>query len=397
MNVEALREDFPILSEGMIYMDSAATSLTPEPVLSAVMAYYEDHNANVGRGVYRWSQVATQRYEVAHEKVASFISAEPHEVIFTKNTTEGINTIASGLDFKKGDVIITTSVEHHSNLMPWMRLKKYGVDLKFIKPDAEGRLDPADFEELIGERTKLVAITHASNVLGSITPVNEISKICKNNNSLLLIDGAQSVPHIPIDVKEMGCDFLAFSGHKMLGPTGTGILYIKESMIEEIEPLFFGGGMISDVSLEEYSLAKSYDRFEGGTPNIAGGMGLGKAVEYLENLGMGVVRSYEEMLTERLLTGLFDIENVEVYGPLNVKERVGTVSFNIKGLNSHDVALILDEASGIMLRSGHHCCIPLIRGLGVDGTVRASLYIYNTTEEVDKLLETLEDISRSLV
>ena len=397
MNIEALREDFPILSKGMIYMDSAATSLTPRPVLSAVMAYYEDHNANVGRGVYRWSQVATQRYEVAHDKVASFISAEPHEVIFTKNTTEGINTIASGLDFKKGDVIITTSMEHHSNLMPWMRLKKQGVDLKFIKPDTEGRLDPADFEELIGERTKLVAITHASNVLGSITPVKEISKICKNNNTLLLLDGAQSVPHIPIDVKEMGCDFLAFSGHKMLGPTGTGILYIKESMIEEIEPLFFGGGMISDVSLEEYSLAKSYDRFEGGTPNIAGGIGLGNAVEYLENLGMGEIRSYEEMLTERLLTGLFDIENVEVYGPLNVKERVGTVSFNIKGLNSHDVALILDEQSGIMLRSGHHCCIPLIRALGVDGTVRASLYIYNTTEEVDKLLETLEDISRSLV
>ncbi|MDY6960099.1 MAG: aminotransferase class V-fold PLP-dependent enzyme, partial [Halobacteriota archaeon] len=232
--------------------------------------------------------------------------------------------------------------------------------------------------------------------LGSITPVNEISKICREYGSLLLVDGAQSVPHLPIDVKDMGCDFMAFSGHKMLGPTGTGILYIKESMIKEIEPLLFGGGMISEVSLEDFSLVESYERFEGGTPNIAGGIGLGKAIEYLDGLGMENVRGHEEMLTKRLLAGLFAIENVEVYGPSDTSERVGTVSFNIKGLNSHDVALILDESSEIMLRSGHHCCMPLIRELGVDGTVRASLYIYNTTEEVDKLLETLEDISRSL-
>lgn len=396
MNVEAIREDFPILSEGMIYMDSAATSLTPGPVLSAVMAYYNEHNANVGRGVYRWSQVATQRYEVAHEKVAKFINAKQGEVVFTKNSTESINMIASGLGFKKGDLVITTSMEHHSNLLPWMRLKKYGVGLKFIKPDSKGQLDLVALEEMIDEETRLVAITHASNVLGSITPVNEISKICREYGSLLLVDGAQSVPHLPIDVKDMGCDFMAFSGHKMLGPTGTGILYIKESMMQEIEPLLFGGGMISEVSLEDFSLVESYERFEGGTPNIAGGIGLGKAIEYLDGLGMENVRDHEEMLTKRLLAGLFAIENVEVYGPSDTSERVGTVSFNIKGLNSHDVALILDESSEIMLRSGHHCCMPLIRELGVDGTVRASLYIYNTTEEVDKLLETLEDISRSL-
>ncbi|MDY6932565.1 MAG: cysteine desulfurase, partial [Halobacteriota archaeon] len=283
-----------------------------------------------------------------------------------------------------------------SNLLPWMRLKKYGVGLKFIKPDSKGQLDLVALEEMIDEETRLVAITHASNVLGSITPVNEISKICREYGSLLLVDGAQSVPHLPIDVKDMGCDFMAFSGHKMLGPTGTGILYIKESMMQEIEPLLFGGGMISEVSLEDFSLVESYERFEGGTPNIAGGIGLGKAIEYLDSLGMENVRDHEEMLTKRLLAGLFAIENVEVYGPSDTSERVGTVSFNIKGLNSHDVALILDESSEIMLRSGHHCCIPLIRELGVDGTVRASLYIYNTTEEVDKLLETLEDISRSL-
>ncbi|MDY6932124.1 MAG: aminotransferase class V-fold PLP-dependent enzyme, partial [Halobacteriota archaeon] len=202
MNVEAIREDFPILSEGMIYMDSAATSLTPGPVLSAVMAYYNEHNANVGRGVYRWSQVATQRYEVAHEKVAKFINAKPGEVVFTKNSTESINMIASGLGFKKGDVVITTSMEHHSNLLPWMRLKKYGVSLKFIKPDSKGQLDLVALEEMIDEETRLVAITHASNVLGSITPVNEISKICREYGSLLLVDGAQSVPHLPIDVKD---------------------------------------------------------------------------------------------------------------------------------------------------------------------------------------------------
>ncbi|MDY6966501.1 MAG: cysteine desulfurase [Halobacteriota archaeon] len=397
MNVKALREDYPILSEGIIYMDSAATSLTPEPVINSILDYYRKYNSNVGRGVYRLSQVATQRYDEAHEKVAGFINARSNEIIFTKNTTEGINIIASGLDWKRGDIVVTSVMEHHSNYMPFMRLKDVGVDLEVIKPDQDGVLNLTDFERVIGRRTKLVALTHASNVLGSISPIREIAKICRENDAMLLVDGAQSVPHMPIDVKELDCDFLSFSGHKMLGPTGTGVLFIKESLFEDVEPLFLGGGTITDVSLENYTLTDGYERFEGGTPNIAGVIGLGKAVDYLKEVGMEEVREHEVVLTKRLIEGLSDIDNLDIYGPLEPKKRVGTVSFNIKGINSHDVALILDEMSDIMVRSGHHCCMPLIKELGLDGSVRASLYLYNTEDEVEKLLETVEDISRSLV
>ena len=398
MNLGAIRKDFSILSEGVIYLDSAATSLTPEPVLSSLLTYYRDYNANVGRGVYRLSQIATQRYEEAHKKVADLINAKPNEVVFTKNTTEGINLIASGLDWKKEDHIVTSLLEHHSNLLPWFRvsssLKRGALDI--VKPNSEGIFELSDFRSVIGKKTKLVALTHASNVMGSITPIKEIAKICHEDGAMILIDGAQSVPHMPIDVRDLDCDFLSFSGHKMLGPTGTGVLFIKESLFEEVEPLFLGGGMISDVSLEDYSLAEDYERFEGGTPNIAGGIGLGKACDYLREIGMDKIRKHEEILTEKLIKGLLDIQNLEIYGPLDTDERVGTVSFNIKGLNSHDVALILDEMSDIMVRSGHHCCMPLIKELGLEGAVRASLYLYNTSDEVEKLLETLQGISRCM-
>ena len=399
MNVESIRRDFPILSEGIIYMDSAATSLTPEPVLNSIIAYYREHNANVGRGVYRLSQVSTQRYEEAHKKVADLINAKPNEIIFTKNTTEGINLIASGLNWNKGDHIVTSIMEHHSNFLPWFRVSSFikGGVLDVVKLNSDYMLDISDFEGVISKKTKLVALTHASNVLGSISPVNEVAKICHENDSFFLIDGAQSVPHLPIDVREMGCDFLSFSGHKMLGPTGTGVLFIKESLLEEVEPQFFGGGMISNVSLEDYSLIEGYERFEGGTPNIAGGIGLGKAADYLKEIGMEMIRKHEEELTKKLIGGLSEIKNLDVYGSFNEKTRVGTVSFNIKGLNSHDVALILDESLNIMVRSGHHCCMPLIKELGLDGAVRASLYIYNTSDEVDKLLETVEDICSGIV
>lgn len=396
MNIEKIREDFPILSEDIIYMDSAATSLTPEPVLNAILDYYRNYRANIERGVHRLSQIASQRYEEAHRKVASFINAKEEEIIFTKNTTEGINIVASGLDWKKGDKIVTDVLEHHSNFMPWMRVReKFGVDLEVITINPkEWVLDFNDFEKAIDDRTKLVAITHVSNVLGSISPIEEISRICEEHNAFLLVDGAQSVPHLLIDVGELGCDFLAFSGHKMLGPTGTGVIFIKEHLLEEVEPLSLGGGTIEEVSQEYYKLTRGYRRFEAGTPNIADGIGLGKAGDYLKEIGMGEIRKYEEKLTMEMVEGLSVIENIDLYGPEDVEGRIGVVSFNVKGLNPHDLALMLDEASNIMVRSGHHCCMPLMRYLGLGGTVRASLYLYSTGEEIEMFLRTVADIAR---
>ena len=394
MNFAEIKTDFPILND-IIYMDSASTSLTPEPVLNVVLKYYREYNANVGRGVHRLSQVVSQKYKDAHRKVADFIGANEEEVIFTKNTTEAINTIASGLKWKTGDKVVTTLLEHHSNFLPWLRLKSFGVALDIVKPDKNGKFNVSDFEEAIDDKTRLVAVTHVSNVLGTITPIKEISATCKRKNTLLLVDGAQSVPHIHVDVKELGCDFLCFSGHKMLGPTGTGVLWMKEDLFDELEPLTFGGGMIEDVSFDDYELTSGYERFEAGTPNIAGGIGLGRAIDYLKKIGMDKIKDHEVKLTERLLEGLLDIRRVEIYGSLNSKERMGVVSFNIKGLNPHDVALMLDEASNIMVRSGHHCCMPMMKYFGLkEGTVRVSFYLYNTEEEVDTFLETVKEIAK---
>lgn len=394
MNFAEIKTDFPILND-IIYMDSASTSLTPEPVLNAVSKYYREYNANVGRGVHRLSQVASQKYKDAHRKIADFIGANEEEVIFTKNTTEAINTVASGLRWKKGDKVVTTLIEHHSNFLPWLRLKSLGVELDIVKPDKNGKFNVSDFKEVIDDKTRLVAVTHVSNVLGTITPIEEISAICEKKNALLLVDGAQSVPHIHVDVRNLGCNFLCFSGHKMLGPTGTGILWMKEDFFGRLEPLNFGGGMIDDVSLNGYELTQGYERFEGGTPNIAGVIGFGRAIDYLKKIGMDKIKDHEAKLTERLLEGLLEIKRVEIYGSLNSKERIGLVSFNIKDLNSHDVALMLDEASNIMVRSGHLCCMPLMKYFGLkEGAVRVSLYLYNTEEEVDTFLETVKEIAK---
>ncbi len=394
MNFAEIKTDFPILND-IIYMDSASTSLTPEPVLNVVSKYYREYNANVGRGVHRLSQVVSQKYKDAHRKVADFIGANEEEVIFMKNTTEAINTVASGLKWKTGDKVVTTLIEHHSNFLPWLRLKSVGVALDIIKPDKDGEFNVSDFEEVIDDKTRLVAVTHVSNVLGTITPIEEISAICKKKNALLLVDGAQSVPHIHVDVRKLGCNFLCFSGHKTLGPTGTGILWMKEDFLDRLEPLSFGGGMIDDVSLNGYELAKGYERFEGGTPNIAGVIGFGRAIDYLKKIGMDKIKDHEAKLTKRLLEGLLEIKRVEIYGSLNSKKRIGLVSFNIKDLSPHDVALMLDEASNIMVRSGHLCCMPLMKYFGLkEGVVRVSLYLYNTEEEVDTFLETVKEIAK---
>ena len=410
MNIKEIRKDFPILDSGIIYMDSAATSLTPEPVLDAVLDYYRNYNANVGRGVYKLTQIASQNYEDAHRNVAKFIGTTANELIFTKNTTEGINTVASGIGLKKGDKVVVSLWEHHSNLLPWIRAKKtLGIDLEVVKPNAisEGEaktqcaLETSDFVDAIDKKTKVVAITHVSNALGSILPVKEISKLCAENEALLLVDAAQSAPHMKIDVRDMGCDFLAFSGHKMLGPTGIGGLVIKEELMDEIEPLTVGGGAVEDASFADYRLKQSYEKFESGTPNIAGAMGLSAAVEYLEAIGMEKVNAWEEKQGKRIIEELRELDNVEIYGygseAFERGQRIGVVSFNVNGMNPTEVASRLDTEASITVRSGHHCCIPLMNylGLGAEGTVRSSVYLYNTEAEVEKFLELIRKISNS--
>lgn len=392
MDVSAIRADFPALFD-VVYLDSASTSLTPEPVLRALLDYYHQYRANVGRGVYRRAQLADQRYRDAHRKIAAFIGAKEGAVVFTRNASESINVVACGLDWKKGDGVVTTLLEHHSNLLPWMRLKKRGVELKVVRPDARGVIHLSDFERMVDNRTRLVAVSHISNVLGTALPMKEISRLCRDRRAAFLVDGAQSVPHMPVNVNDVDCDFLCFSGHKMLGPTGTGVLWMRKE--DEVEPLLTGGGMVEDVSDGDYTIKKGYEGFEAGTPDVAGGIGLGMAVDYLEKVSREAIRSHEADLTKKLLSGLQKIAGVEVYGPQDARDRGGVVSFNVSGLMPHEVALMLDQVANIAVRSGHHCCIPLMRHLGLKyGTVRASLYLYNTAEEIDLLLSTLEQIAR---
>ncbi|MDF0593101.1 cysteine desulfurase [Methanotrichaceae archaeon M04Ac] len=390
MNPEEIRRDFPLLKD-VIYMDSASTSLTPEPVLASILEYYRGYRANVGRGVYRLSRLADDLYRNAHRNVADFIGAE-EGVVFTRNTTEAINAVAEGLKWRRGDVVVTTAAEHHSNLLPWMRLRDMGVGLKIVKPDPDGSFDPASFEAAIDGDTMLVAMTIASNVLGTALPAREVSEICRERGAPLLLDGAQSVPHLPTNVGDLGCDYLCFSGHKMLGPSGTGALWMREY---DLLPLLVGGGAVEEVDLEGYTLKGGYEGYEAGSPDVAGGIGLAAAVDYLRHAGMEEIALHEGRLTRRLLAGLLDIEGVEVYGSVDSRERVGIISFNVAGVSPTEVAHLLDEGSDIMVRSGHHCCMPLMRHLGLPaGTVRASLYLYNTSEEVEELLAAVEEISK---
>lgn len=393
MKIEDCMADFQI-PRYLHYMDSAATSLVPEPVIAAMNEYDRQYRANVGRGMHRLTRVATQRYQDAHELISSFIGGKEGTTVFTKNTTEAINMVAAGLDWQPGDRIVTTIVEHHSNLLPWLRLREKGAEVVIIQPGENGIFDIETFEEAITADTKLVAVSHASNVLGTLQPVKEIAKICKAQGAYFLVDGAQSVPHFSVDSRALGCDFLCFSGHKMLGPTGTGVLWMRD---EVISPLIVGGGTVEDVTTEGYTLTGGYQRFEGGTPNISGAIGLAQAVKYLESLGMDSVFRHEQKLTEHLLTGLTGIENVVVHGPRNSKNRIGVVSFTIDRIHPHEIAYLLDERAAVLVRSGDHCCIPLMKHLGLqNGTVRASLYLYNTLEEVNLLIETIEEISRML-
>ena len=387
------------MQTGVIYMDSAASSLTPEPVLEKMTEFYHRYRANVDRGIHQLSQKASEEYESAHRKVARFIDARSEEeIIMTRNTTEGLNIVANGLKWKKGDKIVTTLMDHHSNFIIWQRVRqRHGVKLEAIKPNEQGLFNVADFERVIDDQTRVVAVPHVSNALGSVVPISEISKIAARRGALTVIDGAQSVPHIRVDVREIGCDFLAFSGHKMFGPTGSGALYMRGEVAKEVEPTLIGGGTIQDVSPEEFTLASGWHRFEAGTPAIAEVIGLGRAVDYLTQLGMENVRAHEMGIGKALHEGLRKIPEVKVYGPEDSADRVALASFNVGDLNPHDVALALDVSKKIMIRSGHHCALPTMKEvIHADGTARASLYIYNTAEEVELFLSTVEEIAHSL-
>jgi len=401
LNVNEIRKDFPILKTGIIYLDSTASSLTPEPVLERMLEFYHEYRGNVERGVHRLSVKGSEEYEGTRKKVADFINAKStSEIIMTRNTTEGINLVASGLDWKKGDKIVTSVLEHHSNFIVWLRVRdKHGVKVEVVnprKPVTKGILALADFEKMVDDKTKMVAISHVSNVLGVINPVEEIADIAHEHGAYVLIDGAQSVPHMEVDVQKIDCDFLAFSGHKMCAPTGSGVLYIREELADEVEPLIIGGGSIQDVNIDSYKLDASPRRFEGGTPDIAAVIGLGAAVDYLTKIGMNKIEAYEKVLVKSMYEGLTALPNVEVYGP-EPERRVGIIPFNVGELNPHDVALALDVSANIMVRSGHHCAQPLSKTvICKPGTVRASSYFYNTLSEIDTFVSAVKEIAETM-
>ena len=398
MDVQSIRKDFPILFKGVTYLDSAASSLTPEPVVLKEMEFYREYRANVERGVHRFSQMASEEYENAHDEVAHFIGAPGRaNVAMVRNTTEAINLVANSIDWKKDDKVVTTVIEHHSNFITWLRVRqRHGTQVEVVRSSQEGLFDLAEFEKAIDDSTKLVAFTQVSNVLGCIVPIKEIIEIAHAHGAKTLIDGAQGVPHIETDVMDSKVDFLAFSGHKMLGPTGSGGLYIADSELATTEPLCIGGGTIADVSIDGYELAVPPMKYEAGTPAIAQVIGLGEACRYLKKVGMKNIENWDLKLANKLLDGLTEIDGVEVYGPKDPRQRVGLATFNIKDMNPHDVALTLDTEYDIAVRSGHHCALPLMKELFQlnEGNARASTYLYNTLEEIDDLVSAVEEIAR---
>jgi cysteine desulfurase/selenocysteine lyase len=392
MNIfEKVRKDIP-LTEKVVYFDNAATSLTPVPVVEAVTKYYLEYKGNVHRGVHSLSEKASQAYDEARQKVAHFINASPEEIVFVQNTTEALNYVALGLHFEKGDIIVTTELEHHSNFLPFFRLQNKGVTVKVIEAARDGTLK--DQLEKI-ERATLVTCSYVSNALGTVLPVKQISSAAKDAGALFCVDAAQAVGHMVVDVKELTCDFLAFSGHKgPLGPTGIGVLYIKKEVQPMVEPVFLGGGMVKDVSKSQYTTVNPPEKYEAGTPNIAGAVGLAAAIEYVTAIGIPKIQEQEKKLTHYTLDELSLSDKVVWYGPYT--PHAGVISFNVQGINCHDIAAILDSHS-IMVRSGHHCALPLMKKLGIDGTVRCSYHCYNTIEEVERMIFILREISKTLV
>jgi cysteine desulfurase / selenocysteine lyase len=396
-DVEEIRGDFPILDrriggKKLIYLDNAATSQKPRRVIQALTDYYEEHNANIHRGVHRLAEEATTAYEESRQKIARFLGApDVAGLIFTRGTTEAINLVAHawGRKFlREDDEVVLSEAEHHSNLVPWqLAARATGAKLRFIPILEDGTLDLEEAGRLIGPRTRLVGCIHASNVLATINPVARLAELAHEAGALMLVDGAQSTPHLPVEVEELGCDFFACSGHKMLGPTGVGVLWGKPEILEEMDPFLGGGEMIREVHLDHSTWNDLPYKFEAGTMNVAQAVGLGAAVDYLDEIGMENVREHERRLGEYAYRRLLEIEGIAIYGP--EKDRTGLVSFSLPDVHPHDISQLLDE-EGVAIRSGHHCAQPLMRRLGVAATARASFYLYNTEAEVDALLEALQ-------
>lgn len=396
-NAEAIKQDFPILDqivndEPLVYLDNAATTQKPKQVLAAIENYYLRDNANVHRGVHTLAERATAAYEAARERVRSFISAaSSKEVLFTRGTTTSLNWVAQFATerLKPGDEVLISIMEHHSNVIPWQEAcRKTGAKLVYVYLK-DGALDMEDFLAKLNERTKFVSLAHASNVLGIINPIKEIAQLVHQQGALLVVDGAQSIPHMEIDVQDLDVDFFAFSGHKMAGPTGIGVLYGKEELLEQMSPVEFGGEMIDFVYEQEATWKELPWKFEAGTPNMAGAIGLAAAIDYLEDLGMDAIAQHEQDLISYVFPKLQAVEGLTIYGSQDLAQRSGVIAFNLDGLHPHDVATALDY-EGVAVRAGHHCAQPLLTYLQVPATVRASFYIYNTYADCDKLIDALE-------
>ena len=393
LDVEAIRADFPALARTvrngnpLIYLDSGATSQKPVQVLDAERSFYERHNGAAHRGTHLLGEEATDVYEGARAKVAAFIGADVGEVVFTKNATEAINLVAYTMQASPGDEILITEMEHHANLVPWQQLcQRTGATLRWLSVTPDGRLDLDHLDQMITGRTKLVAVTHQSNVTGTIPPVAEIARAAHDQGALVLADAAQSVPHQPVDVAALGVDFLAFSGHKMLGPYGIGVLFGRANLLEAMPPFLTGGSMIEMVRMEGSTFLPPPQRFEPGVPAVAEAAGLGAAIDYLTTLGMDNVAAHEESLTAHALDALREINGVRILGPDTTKDRGGAVAFEVEGVHPHDVGQVLDEL-GVAVRTGHHCAWPLHRALGVQASTRATFYVYNNHAEVQSLAD----------
>jgi cysteine desulfurase/selenocysteine lyase len=403
VNSYELRNDFPIFKKKingkeLVYLDNASTTQKPYSVINSITDFYSNYNSNIHRAVYQLAEEATTLYEQSREKIANFINVRPEEIVFTRNTTESINLIAHSwarTNLKKDDGVAITELEHHSNIVPWQILsQEIGTRLEYVGIDENGFLDLDYLIELISsKKVRLVSLSHMSNVLGTIVPIERIIKIAHENDIPVLVDGAQSVPHMPVDVKNMDCDFLVFSAHKMLGPTGVGVLYAKKEVLEKMRPFMGGGDMIKEVFKFHTNYNEVPYKFEAGTPNIADVVGFGAAIDYLEKIGMENIRKHEIDLTEYALESILSINHLTVYGPRDPNYRGGVISFNIADIHPHDLATIMND-HGIAIRSGHHCAQVLMQRLDVPATSRASFYIYNTKEEIDKFVNAIKEAGR---
>ncbi|MDE7384785.1 MAG: SufS family cysteine desulfurase [Anaeroplasmataceae bacterium] len=393
LNVAKLRKDFPVLEENpkLAYLDNAASTLKPNCVIEAVDKYYRELGVNVHRGVYKLSYLATDAYEEARGKVADFINASFDEIVFTRGASSALNLVASSYgmaNLKPGDEVITTELEHHSSCMPWIHVcEKTDATLKYVPLNAEGRITIEAFKSVLTDKTKVVAITYVSNVMGYITPIEEIISLAHEKGAIVVLDAAQAVPHMPVDVKALDCDFLAFSGHKLCGPTGIGVLYGKGKLLSKMSPIEFGGDMADDVNPYTMTYKDAPYRFETGTPIIASAIGLGKAIEYVTSIGLEEIAKYEYYLKQKALEGLKKIPNIDIY---NESAETGIISFNLKGVHPHDAASVFDN-NDVCIRAGHHCAQLIIKWLNTVGTVRASFYFYNTLEDVEKFVQSVKE------